>query len=143
MATTEDKENDIFEEIRGRVVETSTTEKAKKKRTPRPKVTVDLLYKQNGFPKLHEMFKGFKNSGLGKEADDLRKVISMYETWSKQVMPGMDFDLFIDQTEKVCGTHTARDKFTGLKNGEDPQLMGVDATLTQGTSDFPITDPLT
>lgn len=64
--------------------------------------TLSSLLSENGIPALCRAAKKFKPRGKGREADDLRQVLNMYQMWAHGMFPKGDFAHTMHRTETVC-----------------------------------------
>ncbi|KAK2075735.1 hypothetical protein QBZ16_001476 [Prototheca wickerhamii] len=90
--------------------ETGAPPVGKPKRTRR-KVTLDLLKQTSGIPDVYHTFpEVFKRQARGKghEVSDLRRLLELYMRWQQRVFPGVEFDRFIADVERLSGTHAVK-----------------------------------
>lgn len=46
--------------------------------------------------------------GKGHEVSDLRRLLELYMRWQQRVFPGVEFDRFIADVERLSGTHAVK-----------------------------------
>ncbi|ODN82303.1 hypothetical protein L202_02581 [Cryptococcus amylolentus CBS 6039] len=92
-------------------------EGGEKKRRPVAKVDADrLLSETTGLPALMRSAKKFKTHGKGREKDDLRNLLHMYQMWAHGMFPKGSFAQTMDRTEKVCRTRRMESAIGGLSD---------------------------
>ncbi|TYJ51405.1 hypothetical protein B9479_008027 [Cryptococcus floricola] len=60
--------------------------------------------------------KKFKTHGKGREKDDLRNLLHMYQMWAHGMFPKGSFAQTMDRTEKVCRTRRMESAIGGLSD---------------------------
>ncbi|WVQ76108.1 hypothetical protein IAR50_005750 [Cryptococcus sp. DSM 104548] len=92
-------------------------ETGEKRRRPMAKVDADrLLSDSTGIPALMRSAKKFKTHGKGREKDDLRALLHMYQMWAHGMFPKGSFAQTMDRTEKVCRTRRMESAIGGLSD---------------------------
>ncbi|KAK9813465.1 hypothetical protein WJX73_000444 [Symbiochloris irregularis] len=84
----------------------------------KPKLTVDLLKKQQGLPDVFHYFPDrFRKQyrGKGHEASDLQKLLEMYAGWQKRIFPHVSFDDFIDEMESLGKSYVLKVEMRDLR----------------------------
>ncbi|KZT09497.1 Swi3-domain-containing protein [Laetiporus sulphureus 93-53] len=76
--------------------------KEKKERKQLPKLDASRLLGPDGFPALIKHAKTFKPKGKGHEADDLNRLLNVYQFWTHKLYPRMPFDDTVQRVEKIC-----------------------------------------
>ncbi|OWZ67124.1 hypothetical protein AYX14_02134 [Cryptococcus neoformans] len=85
------------------------------------KVDADRLLSENGIPALCRAAKKFKPRGKGREADDLRQVLNMYQMWAHGMFPKGDFAHTMHRTETVCRSRRMESALSGFKDAFNPR----------------------
>ncbi|KAI4494508.1 hypothetical protein M0802_008829 [Mischocyttarus mexicanus] len=91
----EDEEKDISRKIDPSKPRRTIT------RNPIPKLNTERLKGPKGIHTIEKHFEGFKFYGNGKEKHDLDRVMKRLEHWAHRLFPKLDFDDFLEKTEKL------------------------------------------
>ncbi|KAL2739314.1 hypothetical protein V1477_010703 [Vespula maculifrons] len=70
-------------------------------RNPIPKLNTERLKGPKGIHTIEKHFEGFKFHGKGYEKKDLDRVMKRLEHWAHRLFPKLDFDDFLEKTEKL------------------------------------------
>ncbi|KAJ3295633.1 hypothetical protein HK104_002438 [Borealophlyctis nickersoniae] len=119
-ANDEDKAETEKDEKRG---------KAKKARiyNPRPKLDAERLLSKKGIPHILGVSRKIKFKGKGHGVEDLEKLMTFYNIWAHNLFPKMNFQDFVQKTEKVCRERRVRIFMQSVLNEYRRAQMGVDA----------------
>ncbi|KAG8988738.1 hypothetical protein FRB94_002473 [Tulasnella sp. JGI-2019a] len=103
-----------------------------KKRKPLPKLDEARLLGSHGFRSLVPVAKKFKPKGKGHEANDLDKVLEMYQLWTHRMYPKTQFRDTIEKVEKLC---RSRRMMTSLSVWRDEDKNGPAPITTDGATE--------
>ncbi|GHJ87277.1 hypothetical protein NliqN6_3679 [Naganishia liquefaciens] len=92
----------------------------KPKRT-RPKLDVERLLGDRGFPALIKDAKRLRLRGKGHEAKDLAHLLSMYQMWTHQMFPRMAFTETVARVETLCHMKVVKSALSGYRE-KDKEL---------------------
>ncbi|XP_015186588.1 PREDICTED: protein TIPIN homolog [Polistes dominula] len=70
-------------------------------RNPIPKLNTERLKGPKGIHTIEKHFEGFKFYGKGREKMDLDRIMKRLEHWAHRLFPKLDFDDFLEKTEKL------------------------------------------
>ncbi|XP_046814806.1 protein TIPIN homolog [Vespa crabro] len=94
--------NDIDEEEQKENVPKNPSKSEKHvTRNPMPKLNTERLKGPKGIHTIEKHFEGFKFHGKGHEKKDLDRVMKRLEHWAHRLFPKLDFDDFLEKTEKL------------------------------------------
>ncbi|ORX38877.1 replication fork protection component Swi3-domain-containing protein [Kockovaella imperatae] len=94
-----------------------------KKKRVIAKVDEERLMGPNGFPALMKAAKRFKVRGKGREAEDLRELLSVYQMWAHGMFPKGDFHGTIARVEVVCRKRRMEMAMKGYREAFYPALL--------------------
>ncbi|XP_010549866.1 PREDICTED: protein TIPIN homolog isoform X2 [Tarenaya hassleriana] len=102
--------------------------KVPKTRTPRPKLTPDLLLSDDGLGYVLRYFpRSFKYRGRGREVSDLGNLIRSYSEWHSHLLPYYSFDQFVHKVQQVAATKRVKICVNELRervaSGVDPMKL--------------------
>ncbi|KAJ9122338.1 hypothetical protein QFC22_001759 [Naganishia vaughanmartiniae] len=109
-----------------------------------PKMDVERLLGDRGFPALINDAKRFRVRGKGHEAKDLANLLSMYQLWAHQMYPKMTFGDTVTKVETLCGKNLAKNALRGYRerDREMKEALFRDPTppLAESTNTVPFQD---
>ncbi|KAK8847346.1 hypothetical protein IAR55_005203 [Kwoniella newhampshirensis] len=115
---------------------------AKKRRRVMAKVDADRLTSDRGFPALCRAAKKFKVHGKGRETQDLRSLLNMYQMWAHGMFPKGDFAHTINRVEVVCRTRRMESAMRGYREAFYPRPRTPSPPpFIRALSDGPLTPP--
>jgi hypothetical protein len=90
----------------------------KKARVTKP-FTEDILVSKEGLPLIYEQFyKECRMKGRGHEADDLKRLITLYSGWAWQLYPGLAFPDMINRIDTLGSKAVTRGCLLDLRDKE-------------------------
>ncbi|CAD7704669.1 unnamed protein product [Ostreobium quekettii] len=87
-------------------------------RRPRAKLTKEHLLAPEGLPEVYHTFpevfrSGFK--GRGHEAEDLTRLLGLYQRWQRRLFPYCDFNVFVKKLEQLGSTAAVKNQMRELR----------------------------
>ncbi|XP_014609253.1 PREDICTED: protein TIPIN homolog [Polistes canadensis] len=96
-------------------------------RNPIPKLNTERLKGPKGIHTIEKHFDGFKFYGKGKEKMDLDRIMKRLEHWAHRLFPKLDFDDFLEKTEKLGSKKDLSVFVTKYRNDmislDDPEII--------------------
>lgn len=86
---------------------------------PRPKLDADrLLDEQRGLPELLKMLSSF-TFHPGREVEELRKMLNVYELWAHRLFPKFTFDDFLEKCEALGKKRAIKTHLRKVRSGQN------------------------
>lgn len=97
--------------------------KKKARKKPRP-FNEDVLTTRDGLTRIYEEFpNSFRFRGRGKEADDLKALLSMYKEWGFQLYPNLALPDILARCDTLGGKGKVRGQLEQLRDRERSRYL--------------------
>ncbi|KIM28752.1 hypothetical protein M408DRAFT_23414 [Serendipita vermifera MAFF 305830] len=120
---TEDGTNDFKDTKDASTQPNEEKDGAPKGRRTIAKVDDERLLGERGFPALIKEAKKFKPKGKGHEAEDLDRLMGIYQFWAHNMFPKTQFRDTVDRVERVCRSRRMQINMGMWRDAERPTVV--------------------